>query len=263
VRTLGIDLASQDEKTGWCVIEWRDGRTRVDELDVGLGDDCAAKLIKDADWTGFDAPFGWPEQAIEALAAHHRRERWPDPPPDDLDLRFRATDRYVRCETKIWPLSLSSDRIAVTAWRCARILGEGRGSPSDEAVSRIGDDRIVAVYPAAAMRRWEIANRRGYKSSGNAAQKAEAREKRLALIEELQTKTSAWLDLDAMGLKKCQDNDDAVDALLASLIARAAATGQTDPVPADRAARAAREGWIHLPAEGSLEALAAEPRPTV
>jgi predicted nuclease with RNAse H fold len=260
MRTLGIDLASQDKKTAWCVIEWRDGRATVQELGVDLDDGHAVDLINEADWAGIDAPFGWPNAAMAAISAHHAGKLWPDPTPQDLDLRFRATDLFVREKASIWPLSVSSDRIAVPAWRCARILARTRARDAQArklAPDRLGADQIVEIYPAAALECWGFANRKGYKSSGNAARKAKAREVRVALVAELEEKTGDWLNLDAEARKTCEDNDDALDALLASLVTRAAANKQTYPA-AERSERAAREGWIHLPRKGTLANLGLE-----
>ncbi len=55
----------------------------------------------------------------------------------------------------------------------------------------------------------------------------------------------------------CIESDDALDALLAALIARAAALGLTVPPGADDLELARREGWIHLPQKDSLAALLA------
>jgi hypothetical protein len=50
--------------------------------------------------------------------------------------------------------------------------------------------------------------------------------------------------------------DHALDALICALVARAAATDRTRRPPPELRDVAAREGWIHLPDEGSLAELA-------
>jgi hypothetical protein len=50
-------------------------------------------------------------------------------------------------------------------------------------------------------------------------------------------------------------DDNALDALLAALVARAAALDLCEPVPADMVAMAQKEGWIALPKRESLQAL--------
>ena len=52
-------------------------------------------------------------------------------------------------------------------------------------------------------------------------------------------------------------SDDALDAVLCALIARAAALGLTVPPPDQDRERARAEGWIHLPRRGSLGELPA------
>jgi hypothetical protein len=49
-------------------------------------------------------------------------------------------------------------------------------------------------------------------------------------------------------LDRCRHSDDAFDALICALIARAAALGlTTPPSPGTQTERASVEGWIHLP----------------
>lgn len=50
----------------------------------------------------------------------------------------------------------------------------------------------------------------------------------------------------------CRAYDDALDAVVCALLARAASLGLTAGPPDNFAARAATEGWIHLPPAGSL-----------
>jgi hypothetical protein len=58
----------------------------------------------------------------------------------------------------------------------------------------------------------------------------------------------------------CAESDDALDAVLCALIARAAALGLTEPPPPDGLEPARVEGWIHLPRSGSLAQLSHDPR---
>jgi predicted nuclease with RNAse H fold len=110
---------------------------------VGEDIDWLVELCKHAQWVGIDAPFGWPDAAVEATATWASGGRWPEVSKNDL--RYRLTDQCVRETTGLPPLSVSSDRIAVTAWRCARLLDALRtnGRPVD----RTGTDDIFEVYP--------------------------------------------------------------------------------------------------------------------
>jgi predicted RNase H-like nuclease len=122
-------------------------------------------------------------------------------------------------------------------------------------VDRTGRDGVFEVYPGAALTRWGL-DRKKYKTSGNAAAKQRQRRARDALVAELARRAS-WLDLSA-ATEACVDSDDALDGLLASLVAHAGHIGRTVVPPADDETlrlRISREGWIHLP-DTSLQQLA-------
>ncbi len=253
--TIGIDLAAQDKNTAACTIRWSSGLASVAPPRVGLAGGISEESLVDAvrsgTWLGIDSPFGWPAIFVDAVSGYARREPWPDAPPDLL--RYRLTDRLVRDQLKLSPLSVSSDLIGVTAWRCARLLTLARAGR--EAADRTGRDQIVEVYPGAALKRWGL-DRRGYKTSGNAEKKRAQRSKRELLLRELD-RSARWLRWQDDARERCVENDDAFDAFLGALIARAAAVGATvwpETRPQWRAARA--EGWIHLPRPGSLPELA-------
>ena len=99
MRTLGIDLAAQPANTSACAIEWGTGRPIVSELRSGLDDDHLIDAIEDADKVAIDAPFGWPDEFVDAVAAHRNRAGWPGSGEDQdlyrFQLSFRATDRRL------------------------------------------------------------------------------------------------------------------------------------------------------------------------
>ena len=70
------------------------------------------------------------------------------------------------------------------------------------------------------------------------------------------TATKTWLDWPVDAQQACEKSDDALDAVVAALIARAAATDQTEPISQEHMTTAKREGWIALPRDGSLARLA-------
>lgn len=248
--TLGIDLAAQDKNTAACVIEWGDGLATVTTLVKGIGDPALLDAMRHADWTGIDAPFGWPEHFLAATAAFTKDGTWPAEPDKD-HLRYRATDRAVQKAVAVNPLSVSSDRIAVCAWRCARLLS-AHAMRIGHPVDRLGGDKIAEVYPAAALKRWGP-NAKGYKKGGPGEETAQAVVRR-RILDDLRT-AMHWLKLDEGQAEACVRDDDVLDALVSSLVARAAATGRTVAAPEDARLVAAREGWIHVPCEGSLPEL--------
>lgn len=188
VRTLGIDLASQDKHTASCLVSWNGGRAQVEQIHVGRSNRELVEEIEAADWTGIDAPFGWPDAFIDAVESYRDTGLWPasegEWPEQVRRLRYRATDAFVAKQARA-PLSVSSDRIAVTAARCASLLTDlARDSrPRD----RLGADRVVEVYPAASLVVWGF-NVKGYKGTAPAV-----RDTRRRLLDELMRRGEGWL----------------------------------------------------------------------
>jgi len=234
VRTAGIDLAAQAKRTGVCVIDWSEGRARV-EFMVDTNDDDLANICRMVDKTGVDCPFGWPEPFVQAVQAHASGDKWPGrgQPPDAFrrSLAFRQTDEYVRDSTGCIPLSVTSNFIGLTAMRCALLLD------TLVTVDRTGRTGPVAeVYPAATLQCWGFP-RRGFK--GNAGQALRA--------EFLMFLADESISLDSEAQERCHESDDAFDALISALTARAVALGRTHPPSPDQELRACTEGWIHMP----------------
>jgi predicted nuclease with RNAse H fold len=242
--TLGIDLAAEPKSTAGCAIEWSDRRASVRWVSTGLVDDEILRRASSADVIGIDAPFGWPTYFVEAIVAHHAGKRWPVAQwdkPSRRRLRLRATDERVHERTGITPLSVSSDALAIPATRCARLID--RLGVQD----RSGDGRVHEVYPAAALYAWGL-RWKGYKGRENAAA--------LADLFAILRKRARWLEISAEDAKRCGQCDHVFDALIASLVARAAVVGHTLKPTADELPMARVEGWIALPSEDSLEELA-------
>jgi predicted nuclease with RNAse H fold len=239
VRTLGIDLASQEKRTAMAAIVWDGAGAYVERPVTSVSDGAALDAMSAADRVGIDAPFGWPEPFLRALTGFAERGEWVD--AANVDLAYRLTDRYVHGRTGRWPLSVSSDRIAVPAWRCARLLASFARGPVD----RLGGNGVVEVYPGAALTVWAF-ERRGYKREGPA---------RELLVEEIERRGEGWLDLSA-AREACVVSDDALDAVICALVARAAALDMTWPPPAESVDVVRREGWIHVPKPETFPELA-------
>ncbi len=165
VRTLGIDLAAQPANTSGCAIDWGPGMPVVSDLASGLDDAALLDAIEGADKVGIDAPFGWPDEFVEAVSAHHNRAGWPGAGEDQdvyrFHLSFRETDRRLIEHGSRRPLSVSTDLIGVVAMRCAYLLDRlaARGDPVD----RAGSGRVIEAYPAPALVSWGL-SAVGYKS---------------------------------------------------------------------------------------------------
>lgn len=239
MQTVGIDLAAEPKKTGVAWIDWSANRARVSSLYVGATDGELLRSMSDADKTGIDCPLGWPRKFV-AFIAKHQDEHVVVEDGVAADWRrklsYRETDLHVkRTVPGIQGLSVSTDRIGVTTMRCAALLSllAAEGLP----VARTGVGPVAEVYPAASLVRWRLEHK-GYKGSKGLVQRAE-------LVDEL-LRAAPWLDL-GVHEEECRKSDDALDAVLASMTARAAAHGLTEPIPPEAEAAAATEGWIALP----------------
>lgn len=238
--TLGIDLSADPRRTAACSIVWREGRPgRIDRFVVGsddstpLGNDELVELIREADLSGIDAPFGWPVAFVEAVRSWGDSEGWPAG-TDVTALRYRVTDLRVAARRR--PLSVSSDLIGVTAMRCVSILDRlGTG------VDRSGlSGPAIEIYPAAALNRWGLTSA-GYKGRS----RTEARRRLVAdLLEDL----AGVCEVGDAAAGLCEASDDALDSLVAALAVRARMLGLTAVPDGPDEERVARiEGWIHVP----------------
>lgn len=247
--TVGIDLASQDDATASCRVEWIGGEARVSAPRCPQTDEDLIAAVETADFAGIDIPFGWPDAFVQALTAYQAGGAWPDIRP--AEFCYRVTDRHVMQRLKERgkhrrPLSVASDRIAIPAMRAARLLT--RVAARGKSVDRTSAGWLIEAYPAAALAIWDLPSQ-GYKGK-------ECADKRASLFKMLQEKTHTWLRLDALVCSTCCASDHALDALIAALIARAAALGLCEPPAPEHAAVAAREGWIALPTPDALDRLA-------
>ena len=256
MRTVGVDLSSSSKRTAVVAVEWGRDKAMVGEPALGLGDADLVERLARAGWVGIDAPFGWPLEMVRAVHEYAASGRWAGEDKDEF--RFRRTDRFVReailAETgrKLSPLSVSSDRIALTARRTA-LLREHAYERSGVRFDLAGGDQVVEVYPAAALLVWGL-DRGGYKSSRRLDRREAECYAREALLSAIEARVQ-WLCWSTGARQACIESDDALDAVLAALVARAAAMGLTLLPPAEDMEPAHSEGWIHLPQKDSLAAL--------
>jgi predicted nuclease with RNAse H fold len=248
MKTAGVDLASKDADTATCIIEWSDGEATVSELIQNTGDATILELINSVDKVGIDVPLGWPIAFVDAVGHYSAGGWWPSEyvHADNESYRLRATDLWVKRNLeKMSPLSVSTNFIAIPAMRAAALLPDG--------FARDGCGLVVEVYPAVALRRWEFCWR-GYKHK-------EHRAARETLVDDFLKKTERWLNVTEEDAELCRQSDDAFDALIAALVARAKACELTEPIPEEHCESARREGWIAVPRSDSLSRLAStEPR---
>lgn len=235
--TVGVDLAAEPKKTAVAVVEWSDGRAVVQHVALDQTDAQIVDHVVTADKAGIDCPLGWPEPFIEFLIAH--RDGQPVAPSDIAARRalaYRTTDLVLKAASGVLPLSVAADLIGHTAMRAAGILSQLTGQ--GRSVDRTGAGVVVEVYPAAALRFWQLYRPR-YKGPAS-------RPVRDELVEELFAALPA-LAISAVDTALCRQSDDALDAVLCALIARAAALGKVCVPDQNQARLAATEGWIAVP----------------
>ncbi|HQU26296.1 MAG TPA: DUF429 domain-containing protein [Acidimicrobiales bacterium] len=243
-RVLGVDLATEPARTGLVEGEWRAGAWRL--TGPYPGDDGSILERAAGAAVGLDAPLGWPDAFVEAVGAHHAQRPWPDG-VDPVDLRYRATDRFVvGLELGVRPLSVSSDLIGAVAWRAAGLM-EGLARAGGRPLTRDGRDGVYEVYPAAALRAWGLLARRGERYKGGRVADPGPRALRERIVGALAEGAVGPLELGGGLAGAAVDSDHVLDAILGALVVTAALAGATIPPPAALAERASREGWIHVP----------------
>ena len=225
--TLGIDLSSMPAGTAACSITWKAKQATALPPLVGCTDDQLDKLITQANVIGIDAPFGWPDDFVAAVA-HWTDTKWSSVNRDQF--QFRETDRAVRQRVARWPLSVSTDRIALPAMRAMALLC--RHGVTD----RSGDGRFFEVYPAGSLFCW------GFRCRGYKRLDEECLGFRKDILNTVR-KNLPWLDVP----ESYSESSDSLDALIASLTARTASQTRTIKPITRQTRMARREGWIHLP----------------
>jgi hypothetical protein len=152
------------ERTALASIEWAGTRAVVRDIVCPAGNEVILDVIGQVGKTGSDCPLGWPDAFVDFVAAH--RSEHVALVPDGLGtgwrrpLTMRRTDVFVQEKLRLVPLSVSADRIAHVALRCAVLLAklDAAGRPVD----RSGAGAVVEVYPAASLLGWGLRHR-GYK----------------------------------------------------------------------------------------------------
>jgi predicted nuclease with RNAse H fold len=246
MRTVGIDLSAEPKKTAAAAIVWPDADAesaaaagaRVEWIRERQDDEALLLAVEGADKAGIDCPLGWPEPFIDFVTAHRDRGRLL---PHDLTgrrhLAYRTTDLVLmRDHDSPNPLSVSADRIGHAAMRAAGLLAAL--VDHRHRVDRTGrTGLVVEVYPAA-LRLWGLTRGR-YKGTDSATERAK-------LLSRLM-RACPWLSMSKADKARCKDSDDAFDAVVCALVARAAALGKVQPPNRDQIRAAATEGWIAVP----------------
>lgn len=246
IITAGIDLAASSAATATAAVRWSDGGARVISVRLGVDDADLLDLVAGATRTGIDCPLGWPVAFIDFL---NRQQRGAielaevDSVPDRTAIVYRRTD-LVCWHGGDRPLSVAADRIAHPALRAAGLLAAlaGRGVDAD----RAGRGAVVETYPAAALRHWGLPSR-AYKRAVNEPARRD-------LVRAL-LGAAPWLTVTDDDRDLLIRSDDALDAVVCALVARASLLGAVSRPAPPEVEIAAREGWIAVPT-GDLAQLA-------
>jgi hypothetical protein len=235
MQTVGIDMSAEPKGTAIATLDWFEDRAVISSVQVGASDDIVLHYLHHPDGAiGVDCPLGWPTPFVEFVLRHEARQ-FTGPVDRPAGWRrpyvMRSTDLFVQ-HVGMPTLSIVADKIGHVAIRLAALMCE---VDSGVNTARDGSGAIMEVYPAAALRIWGLPWR-GYKGKANSRYLN-------TLVDELK-RAAPWLVLDHAETL-CRTNDDALDAVVCALIARAAKTGHT--ISAGDRALALHEGWIHLP----------------
>jgi predicted nuclease with RNAse H fold len=241
--TAGVDLAAEPKGTALAVIEWSSGLAILRELHLGVSDEPIVDVASRVDKLGIDCALGWPREFIAFINAQADLST-----PSDFDggmdwrrrLSYRETDRQVREITGRWPLSVSTDRLGLTAMRAAGLLS--KMAKSGLALDRTGEGLVAEIYPGASLRLWGF-DTQGYRAS------AEVRETLLSSLHS----SAPWFEVGEHAPQMIASCD-AFDAVIAALATRAVAVGRVHKPDVHQRELAAVEGWINLP-KGTLNSL--------
>lgn len=244
MRSVGVDLSAEARGTAVAIIDWDGANPKLTAIMVGADDATVLASLRSADRAAIDCPLGWPEPFVDFLIAHRAGRAAAPVGQSGLDWRRtlsrRATDLHVTERVPgVVPLAVGADRIAAVAMRAAGLLAAL--ADSGKPVDRSGAGLLVEVYPTAALRLWGLTSR-SYKGASN-------RPALGLLMDDLQAALPAlaWQGHDGA----CRESDDAFDAVVCALLARAAYLGLTEGPPPHLSQRASSEGWIHLPNSSS------------
>jgi predicted nuclease with RNAse H fold len=234
--SAGIDLAAEPTGTALAILEFENNKAQLVFLEQGLEDQALINKTINADKVGIDCAFGWPIEFAKFIAQNQDPTNQ-NPIDGGMDFRrtlsFRETDRVIKELTGRWPLSVSTDRLGLTAMRCAGLLSRYQQAGTE--VDRSGSGKLAEVYPGATLRTWAF-DTTNYRVN---------KEVRAKLIKELNQK-APWLDIGT-NADLMIESADAFDAVIAALAARAIHQGTYHKPTTDQQARALVEGWICLP----------------
>lgn len=252
INVSGIDWATKPKNRALVQLQYDSStaRARVTKIEQQLPHDMIAQIVNDPaiQVVGVDIPFGWPASFVEFVghwSATYRPQA--SRPGMAKHFSYRTTDLFVQETLGKWPLSVSSERIALGAFAWAQYVQEHRlHQRIDCGSGRIGEGpTIIEVYPAAtlaALSHSVTLKIKGYKKD------ASIRRTLLdALFNEFKVDCA---DEERLKLVSQGTDSDKTDAFIAALTALiyAGVPGRSihNPTPEQKDS-AQHEGWIFFP----------------
>ncbi len=239
ITIIGVDCATQRQKTGLAVGTWDGTAVSLHTLTLGQKNQSLAQTI--ASWLpkdeptllAIDAPLGWPADLGSQLANHNAGDPLNVPPNT---LFRRATDRRIWQRTGKLPLDVGADRIARTAHAALTLLTELR-QLTQEPIPLAWHPQLtqnlsaIEVYPAGTLKMmFDPLPVPRYKGK-------DGKNGRAAILQHLEQYVALPTSTDLL-LK----NDDALDAALCVVAGADFLRGLAEPPT--NLNQAQKEGWI-------------------
>jgi predicted RNase H-like nuclease len=239
ITIIGIDCATQPQKTGLALGTWDGTAVTIHTLTLGQKSQSLAQTI--ANWLppdqpillAIDAPLGWPADLGSQLATHQAGNPLSVPPNS---LFRRETDRHIWLRTGKLPLEVGADRIARTVHAALTLLAELRQltqQPIPLAWQPTVTSKLSAieVYPAGTLKvLFDPMKVPRYKSK-------DGENGRSAILQSLKQQVTLPPDV-SLALQ----NDDALDAAVCVLAGADFLGGLAEPP--NNLSAAQKEGWI-------------------
>ena len=154
---IGVDCATQANKTGMVLASWSGAALRFEDAAIGSKRNPCLKVL--SWWIGrdpdvllaLDAPLGWPEPLGSALATHSAGKVIRE---DADDLFSRTTDRRIRERLGKRPFEVGANLIARTAHAALKML-EALRRATGHSIPLVWEGKdfsgvgAIEVYPAA------------------------------------------------------------------------------------------------------------------
>lgn len=271
LRTLGISFGRFSRRATCCTIQWPGGLGLTETPKLGVPDEALLQRMEAADWTAVTgAPFGFPDAMLDAIVSYAEDGYWERPDGPEL-LHHRATDRFVMellHERELYlPPATAPDRLR-DAGRIAQILTEhadrtGRpldriGAPGPTGMDGPPDlprglvefptSGVIETSAAAALAAWGLPFD-GY-SEADCFTVTDARDRRDRILHGLEHEAGVSLILCDDVRIAVRTAEDALEALVAAVVAYVAAADETIKPTVSQRGVAQREGWIHIPVPG-------------